>query len=108
MRHWSANYTVSYQLLLLRQTAVEYFKFQTAMTAAKMFFDNQGLIILSNHNAFLYLTQFRSTMSTVILKFKMVDKYFISQDHLVQDRKFNSPQFLENNTLQGSHTSCRC
>ena len=42
MKHWSAKDTFRYQLLLLRitrQAAVEYFKFQKAVTAAKKLFD---------------------------------------------------------------------
>ena len=41
MRHWPANDTVEYQLLLLRitqQTAVECFKFQMDVTAVKKLF----------------------------------------------------------------------
>ena len=41
VRHWPANDTVEYQLLLLRitrQIAVENFKFQMAVTAVKKFF----------------------------------------------------------------------
>ena len=41
MKHWPANDTVRYHLLPLpitRQTAVEHFKFQMAVTAAKKVF----------------------------------------------------------------------
>ena len=74
MRHWPANDTVRYQLLPLRITreaAVEYFKFQMVMTAAKKVFGTFWIFILkSNHSIFLHLGQFRTTMSTVLLNSK--------------------------------------
>ena len=94
-------------LRITRQAAVEYFKFQMALIAARKMFGTFLMTFLVIYFKVVLQIFFRTTMSTVILKSRKDTVGGRSEDLLAQIRKFNSPQFLENSTLQGSNMSCR-